>query len=146
MKTIAILIILLIAGVVLVTGCTNDTPTETTSEPETSGKGDLTVTDLRITEGEWGDYTLTANLIPDKDYSYLEMMVIVYDSGGAILEQSSLIWNVNNALKGQTYNINRWLYVSGDREPVKVDVFVYDDVFASPGDDNYVFKQTVTVG
>ena len=48
----------------------------------------LTVDDLKISDGGYGMYDVTCNLKADKEFNYLEMVVVFYDDSGAIIEKS----------------------------------------------------------
>lgn len=110
----------------------------TTSTPETT----IDVTDLKITSQGYGSYEITCNLVPDQDYSYLEMAVIWYDADGAIIDKSSLAWEMSDIKQGQTIKVTGEGYITGDGSPTKAEVYFFDESFT--GDtEGYIYKQTI---
>ena len=43
----------------------------------------------------------------------MDMVAIAYDSSGAVIERSPLVWNTNNAKSGQKCNVTGMLYIRG---------------------------------
>lgn len=110
----------------------------TTSTPETT----INVTDLKITSQGYGMYEITCNLVPDQDYSYLEMAVIWYDADGAILDKSSLAWFMSDIKQGKTIKVTGEGYLTGSGSPAKAEVYFFDESFT--GDtEGYIYKQTI---
>lgn len=91
-----------------------------------SNKTTINVTNLNINSGGYGSYDLTCNLLPDKDYSYLEIVVIFYDSNGNIIDKNPLVWNMNNIKKGEPIKVTGHCYLSGDNVPAKAKVLFFD--------------------
>ena len=85
----------------MVSGCTSsDTSTKSansTSNQSSSTANSLTVENLKIVSQGYGSYDVKADITPNKDYSYLEMVAIAYESSGAVIEKSPLVWNINDA-------------------------------------------------
>lgn len=104
----------------------------------------IQVSDLSISSAGYGLYDLTCTLIPDKDYSYLEAVIIFYDASGAIIEKNSLVWNINDVKQNQTIKVSGHGYVSGDNVPAKADVLFFDSAF-SGNSEKAIYNQTVTL-
>lgn len=102
----------------------------------------LTVDDLEISDEGYGMYDVTCKLKADKDFDYLEMVVVFYDDSGAIIEKSPLVWNMNNVPKDQTVKVSGSAFITGDDSPAKADVYIFDNVFEDDLD-NAIFNQTV---
>ena len=83
------------------------------STPQTNPK----ITDLSIQSEGYGAYSVSGTLTPDKDYDYLEMVVVFYDDSGAVIDKSPLVWNMNDIQKDQIVKINGNAYVNGDSTP-----------------------------
>lgn len=98
---------------------------ELINSPETP----MEVSNLEVNYTGLGMYNITGNLIPNKDFDYIGMVVVFYDKNGAVIEKCPLAWNINNVNKGQSYQINGMVYISGDRSPAKVKVFFFDTPF-----------------
>jgi hypothetical protein len=73
------------------------------------------------------------------------MAAIWYDSSGAVIESSPLIWNVNNAEANQVYKANGEdsLYQKGT--PTKVELYVFDSVFSGGDTSKAIYHQTVNL-
>lgn len=106
-------------------------------------KTTIRVDDLSINSAGYGMYDVSCTLIPDKDYSYLEAVVIYYDGSGAIIEKNPLVWNMNDVKKNQTIKVSGHGYVTGSNTPVKADVLFFDSAF-SGNSDKAIYNQTVT--
>jgi len=103
----------------------------------------IKVSDLKVSSAGYGMYDITCNIVPDKDYSYLEMVVVYYDSSGAIIEKNSLVWNISDVAKGQTLKVSGKGYITGDNTPSKAEVYIFDSVFGGGDLSDAIFKQTV---
>jgi len=134
--------ILLILAVVAISGCTS-------SNNSTSGsygaQSEINVTNVSVTSSGDGFYNINAVIIPTKNIDYLEMAAIWYDSSGAVIESSPLIWNVNNAQANQVYKANGEdsLYQKGT--PTKVELYVFDSVFSGGDTSKAIYHQTVNL-
>ncbi|WP_405314750.1 hypothetical protein [Methanobrevibacter sp.] len=104
--------------------------------------GKLTVDDLKIDDKGYGMYDVTCNLKADKEFNYLEMVVVFYDDSGAIIEKSPLVWNMNDVPKDQTIKVTGSAFINGDNTPAKAEVFIFDDSLESDLD-KAIFNQTV---
>lgn len=112
------------------------------STPDTT----INVTDLSVKSEGYGSYKINGNLVPDKDYSYLEMVVVFYDSDGAIIEKSPLAWNINDVSAGQTIKLSGMAFVdSSVGSPVKADVYFFDSVFSGGDLDDAIYSETVNL-
>ena len=110
--------------------------------PDTS----ITVNNLRATPDGWGLYEITGTLIPDKDYDYLEMVVVFYDSSGAVIDKAPLAWNMNNIFKDQTIKITGTAYVSSSESPAKAEVYFFDSPFSGADLDSAIYHTTLVFG
>lgn len=105
----------------------------------------LNVSDVSISPQGYGAYDVTANIVPDKDYSYLEMAIIFYDESGAVIGTSPLVWNGNDIKQGQVYKISGTAYLSGDNVPVKAEIGIFDSVFSGSDMNDAIWTQEVTL-
>lgn len=126
--------LLLILVVVAVSGCTNSGTTTQTP---------INVTNVTAGPSDFGMYTINAAITPNMNINYLEMVAIWYDSSGAVIDTSSLLWNVNNAQAGQVYKAKGQdsLYQKG--QPSKVEIYFFDSVFNGGDTSKAVYHQTV---
>jgi hypothetical protein len=138
MATIAIIIL----AIVMVSGCTSS---GNGTKNSNSGANSINVQNLAVKSGGYGSYDVTATITPNKDISYLEMVAIAYDSSGAIIERSPLVWNINDAKTGQVYKVNGMIYISGKDAPVKMDILIFDSPFSGASEKGNIYKQTVNV-
>lgn len=102
----------------------------------------LTIDDLKIDDEGYGMYDVTCNLKSDKDFNYLEMVVVFYDESGAIIEKSPLVWNMNDVPKDQTIKVSGSAFINGDESPAKAEVYIFDDSLETDLD-KAIFNQTV---
>lgn len=134
-------VILLIAGVVGISGCTDSG----TSSNGTSDAAKLNVSNLDVTSEGYGSYKIKATIVPEQDYSYLEMVAIWYDDTGAIIEKSPLVWNINDVKAGETYKATGSAFLSSDQKPAKVDILIFDSVFSGGDESGAIYKTTLEV-
>ena len=113
-------------------------------DKNTTPDSTINVSDLAIVSEGYGGYDLTCKLIPDKDYSYLEAQVIFYDSDGAVIDKSPLVWNMNDVHADQTIKVSGNAYVSGDETPTKAKVLFFDSSLSTEESDA-IFTQEVTI-
>lgn len=111
------------------------------STPQTN----LEISDLSIQSEGYGAYSVSGTLTPDKDYSYLEMAVVFYDDSGAIIDKSSLVWNMNDIQKDQIVKINGNAYVNSDSSPAKAEIYIFDSAFGGGDLSDAIYNQTVTI-
>jgi len=114
------------------------------SDKNTSPDTTLKVNDLAVSSSGYGGYDISCKLIPDKDYSYLELQVIFYDSDGAVIEKSPLVWNMNDVHANQTIKVSGSAYISGDDTPTKAKVLFFDSSLNSE-ESNAIFTQEVNM-
>ncbi|MCK9151665.1 hypothetical protein [Methanobacterium alcaliphilum] len=142
-KLVIILAVFLIASVVAISGCTDNSNSQNSSAAEESSS--LNVTDLKVVSQGYGTYAVKATVTPDKDYSYLEMVLIFYDSEGAVIDKSPLAWNINDVKAGQKLKVTGNGYISGSEKPAKVDVLIFDSVFSGGDESDAIYKETIEV-
>lgn len=147
-KLIIGLVVLLIMGIVAISGCTDSGTSSSsngTSDAESASETSLNVTNVKLVSQGYGSYDVKATITPDKDYSYLEMVLIWYDSTGAVIEKNSLVWNINDVSAGQTLKVTGNGYISGEENPAKVDVLIFDSVFSGSDESGAIYKKTIEV-
>ena len=142
MKKIIMGGILLILAVVAISGCTSS---NNSTSGSSGGQSEINVTNVSVTSSGDGFYNINAVIIPTKNIDYLEMAAIWYDSSGAVIESSPMIWNVNNAQSNQVYKANGEdsLYQKGT--PTKVELYVFDSVFSGGDTSKAIYHQTVNL-
>jgi hypothetical protein len=140
-----VLLILIIGSAVAISGCTSSGNSTTSSNGTPTASNAINVENLKIVSQGYGSYDVKATITPNKDISYLEMVAIAYDSSGAVIERSPMVWNTNDAKSGQKYKVTGLLYISGDEKPAKVDILIFDSPFAGGSESGNIYKQTVTV-
>ena len=142
MKKIIISGILVILAVIAISGCTSS---DNSTSGQSGAQSELNVTNVSVTSSGDGFYNINAVIIPNKNIDYLEMAAIWYDSSGAVIESSPLIWNVNNAQAGQVYKANGEdsLYQKGT--PTKMDLYIFDSVFSGGDTSKAIYHQTLNL-
>jgi hypothetical protein len=143
MKKLLICGILLVLAVVAVSGCTSSGDNSTSSQ--STGQSEINVTNVSVSSSGYGEYDLKAVITPKKDMDYLEMDAIWYDSSGAVIETSNLLWNVDNAKAGQIYKAKGMESLYQEGTPTKVDVYIFDSVFSGGDTSNAIYHQTVNL-
>lgn len=138
-KAISIIVVCCI-GVIIIALVIGGFSSDKNTTPETT----LKVSDLAVTSAGYGGYDVTCTLIPDKDYNYLEAQVIFYDSDGAVIDKSPLVWNMNDVHTNQTIKVSGNAYVSGDNTPSEAKVLFFDSTLTSE-ESNAIFTQNVTI-
>ena len=131
-----IILVICVIGIILVAAIGLGTPDKNTQ---------MKVSDLSISSKGYGGYDVSCTIVPDKDYNYLEMVVIFYDKDGAVIDKSPLVWNMNGITKDQTIKVSGSAYVSGSNTPVKADVLIFDKAFSNDDASKAVYKQTVNL-
>ena len=140
-----ILLVLIIGSAVAISGCTSSGNNTTSSNGTATASNAINVENLKIVSQGYGSYDVKATITPNKDISYMEMVAIAYDSSGAVIERSPMVWNTNDAKSGQKYKVTGLLYISGDEKPAKVDILIFDSPFSGGDESGNIYKQTVTV-
>lgn len=130
-----VLIVLAILSVVAISGCTSS-----------GNKNSVNVTDLQVSTEGYGMYYVTCDIVPRQDTSYLEMVLVWYDSSGAVIDRTPLAWNINDAKAGQTIKARGMALLYQKGAPSKVQVLLYDSSFSGGSDKGNIFNQTVSVG
>lgn len=114
------------------------------SDKNTSPESTIAVSDLAISSTGYGGYNVGCTVIPDKDYSYLELQVIFYDSTGAVIDKSPLVWNMNDVNANQTIKVSGSAYISGDNSPAKAKILFFDNALGNEESDA-IYTQEVTM-
>lgn len=110
-----------------------------------SSSDDLNVSDITITSEGYSMYKVNCEVTPKKDFDYLEMQVVFYDSDDAVVGKSSLVWNVNNPEKDQLMKVSGSAFTDdADSRPVRAEVYFVDSAFGSSKDDA-IYAQNVTM-
>jgi hypothetical protein len=138
---ITALIVLLVAGVVAISGCTsNSNSTSTDQTPPIQVTKNFTVT-----SSGYGFWDIDGQITPTKDLGYLEMVAVWYDSSGAVIERDPLLWNMNEVKANQAYNIHgsSSLYEKGT--PARVELFFFDSVFSGADTSDAIYSINLTL-
>ena len=130
--------IFLVLVVVAVSGCVSSGDTTNTSSQPV-----INVTNVTVTSEGDGFYDLNAAITPSKNMDYLEMDAIWYDSSGAVVQTSNLLWNVNDAKAGQVYKATGSDTTSG--KPAKVEVYFFDSVFNGGDASDAIYNKTINL-
>lgn len=111
----------------------------------TDNGSNLNVSNVNIVSQGYSMYTVSCDLVPNKDYSYLEMVVVFYDSTDSVVGKSSLVWNVNNPVKGQLIKVSGTaLTSSANAKPTRAELLFFDKAFSSnPQDALYSVNVTM---
>lgn len=113
-------------------------------DKNTSHKSTISVSELAISSAGYGGYDVSCKVVPDKDYNYLEEQVIFYDSSGAVIDKSPLVWNMNDVHANQTIKANGHAYISGGSSPAKAKVLFFDKSLSNQESDA-IYTQEVTM-
>ena len=137
--------ILVIAGIVAISGCT-ESSTSSASNSSQSTAPPFQITNLKVTNGGYGDYAIKGQLTPTQDIDYLEMVTVWYDSSGAVIERNSLAWNMNDLKSGQKVKFSTNDYMgTDDGTPSKVELLVFKGAFSGGDDSSAIYKTTLEV-
>lgn len=126
--------VLAILVVVAVSGCTSS-----------GDKNSLNVTNLKVSNGGYGTYYVSCDIVPNQDISYLEMVLVWYDSTGAVIDRSPLAWNINDAKAGQTIRAKGMASLYEKGTPAKVTVMIFDSPFAGGSEEGNIYNQTISL-
>ena len=111
----------------------------------TSNENSLNVSNVSIVSQGYSMYQVSCNLVPNKDYSYLELVVVFYDSSNSVIGKNSLVWNTNNPVKGQTIKVSGTATTSSSSlKPARAEIYFFDKAFSSNTEDA-VYAQNVTM-
>lgn len=139
LKNISLVLgVLIVLAVVGISGCTS-------SSNSTSDQPKINVTNLTVKSSGYGSYDINAVVVPNKNIGYLEMATVWYDSSGAIIEKSPLVWNINNVTAGQVYKVNGMDSLYNKGTPAKVDVYIFDSVFSGGDTSDAIYHATVNM-
>ncbi|AIS31963.1 hypothetical protein [Methanobacterium formicicum] len=133
-KMALILVVLAVLAVVCVSGCTSS-----------GDKNSLNVTNLKVSSEGYGMYYVTCDIVPKQDTSYLEMVLVWYDSSNAVIDRTPLAWNINDAKAGQTIKARGTASLYQKGTPAKVKVLIFDSAFSGGSEDGNIYNQTVTL-
>lgn len=105
----------------------------------------LEVSNVTIKSEGYSMYTVSCDLTPKMNYSYLEMVVVFYDSNGAVIGKSPIVWNTNNPAKDQLIKVSGTAMTSNSNTvPARAELYFYDDALKSDPEDA-VFVKNVTI-
>lgn len=107
--------------------------------------GDLNVSDIEIVYQGYSTYEVNCEITPKKDFDYLEMYVIFYDSDNAVLDKSVMVWNINNPVKDQLIKVSANAYLTNQNaKPTRAEVYITDSV-ADTTPENAIFSESVSL-
>ena len=109
----------------------------------TGSDSDVTVENITLKDDGYGMYKVNCDLIPKKDFNYLEMQVVFYDADGAIVGKSPLVWNMNDIKEGQLIKVTGDAFLDSDVKFSTAEVFIVDSAFDDTND--YVFAENITM-
>lgn len=110
-----------------------------------SEDSDLNVSDIEIVSKGYSMYDVNCEITPKKDFDYLEMFVIFYDSDDAVIEKSVLVWNTNQPAKDQLIKVSGNAYISNSNaKPVRAEVYISDSAFDTEPE-NAIFSEEVEI-
>ena len=112
---------------------------------DSAASNDLEVSNISIVSEGYSMYKVNCEVTPKKDFSYLEMQVIFYDSSDAVIGKSSIVWNVNEPEKDQLMKVSGTAMTDdASSTPARAEVYFVDSAFGSTKD-NAVYIQNVTM-
>jgi len=132
-------VVILVLLVIIIAAASSGSGSNTQSQPP------LNVSNISVTSQGYGMYSVNTKVVPNKDFSYLEMAVIFYDSDGAVVGTSPVAWNVDNAKQGQTYKVQGTATANTGTSPKKASVFFFDSVFSGGDTSSAIWAQNVTL-
>lgn len=131
-----LVVIMLVAGVVAISGCTSNSNNNTPP---------VNVTGITVKNSGYGSYTVTGTITPSKDISYLEIALKWYDAQGNVVERTSLAWNTNDAKAGEPIKFDALSVINEDNKPVKFDLMVFDSVWSGGDESEAIYKTTMNI-
>lgn len=137
MKYSLIMVVILIVGIVALSGCTSNSSTN---------KSTLNVTGVTVTSSGYGFYDVTGTITPNKNYSYLEMVIKWYDAQGNVIQRSPLAWNINEAKAGESIKFDAKCSIPQGSTPVKFDLMIFDSAFSGGDESNAIYKTSMNMG
>ncbi|OPX58018.1 MAG: hypothetical protein A4E25_01887 [Methanobacterium sp. PtaB.Bin024] len=135
MKKIGVIIgVLIILSIVGISGCTSS-----------GDANSINVSNLKVSNEGYGTYYVTCDIVPNQDIDYLEMVLVWYDSSDAVIERTSLAWNINDAKEGQTIRAKGMSVLDDQSTPAKVQVLIFDSPFSGGSEEGNIFNTTISV-
>ena len=104
----------------------------------------ITVNDLHAYDDGMGIYKIEGDLIPDKNYPYLEMSVVFYDDKGSVIDKAPLAWNMAGVKKDQTVKISGDAFITSSETPSKAVVYFFDEPYSADDLDSSIYNETLT--
>lgn len=134
------LVVLLIVGIVAISGCTSNSNSTNNKNPPIQVTKNFTVS-----SNGYGFWNIDGQITPTKDFSYLEMVAVWYDSSGAVIERNPLLWNINEVKANQAYNIHgsSSLYQKGT--PARVELFFFSSPFSGSDTSDAIYSVNLTL-
>ncbi len=143
-KILPMIIILMVLGIVVTSGCTDSSGSSSNSSQ--SSAPPFKIENIKVTNGGYGAYSVKGELTPTEDISYLEMITVWYDSSGSVIERNSLAWNMNGLKSGQKVKFSTNDYLgSNEGTPSKVELLVFKGAFSGGDDSNAIYNTTLDV-
>lgn len=110
-----------------------------------STNNDINVSNIEIVNQGYSMYDVNCEVTPKKDFNYLEMYVIFYDSNNAVVDKSVMVWNINNPTKDQVIKVSGKAFMTNNNvEPTRAEVYITDSV-GDTTPENAIFSQNVTM-
>lgn len=111
---------------------------------DSTNSNDIVVENITIDSEGYSMYKVSADIVPQKDFSYLEMQVIFYDSSDAVIGKSSLVWNVNDPAKDQKIKASGTaLTDDASYKPARAEIYIVDSAFGDTKDAIFVENMTM---
>lgn len=105
----------------------------------------LNVSNIAIKSEGYSMYTVSCDMIPNREYNYLGLVVVFYDSNNAEIGKSPLVWNSNNPTKGQTIKVSGTALTSNSNlKPARAELYFFDKSFTTDPADA-IYSQNVTI-
>ncbi len=136
-KLMMVLVVLLLAGVVAISGCT--------SSDSSANNTPFEVGNFTVSQGSYGMWDVDGSITPTEDISYIEIVTIWYDSSGAVIERDPLAWNINDAKAGQTLKIHSSTSLYQKGTPTKVDILFFDSALSGGDDSDAIYTLTINI-
>lgn len=133
---LTILVVLLVAGVVVTSGCTSSSENKTPP---------VNVTGVTVKNSGYGSYDVLGTITPSKDIDYLSIAIKWYDAEGNVIERSSLAWNTNDAKAGEPIKFDAMSYIQEGNTPAKFDLLVFDSAWSGSDESEAIYKTTLNV-
>ena len=112
---------------------------------DSSSSQDLNVSEIKIVSEGYSMYKVNCELTPKKNFDYLEMGVIFYDSNNAIIGKSPMAWNMNDVVKDQVIKVSGTAMTDDtSAKPARAEVYFIDSAFGKSSEDA-IFVQNVTM-